>query len=478
MPKNKQTAIKGVAWSTIERFSVQGIQFLVSIVLARLLTPADFGLVAIVIVFSTIFQTINESGFNLALIHKLDRDDLDYSTVFYSNIVIGVVSYLILFFIAPFLADFYGAESFTMVMRTLSLTLIVNAFGLIQTAKYTINIDFKTLARASLVAAIFSGIFGVIFAYVYHNVYAIVFQSLLYSFVYVLLMWTYSKWRPKIVFSTKRFKDLFDYAYKLIFARLISVVFEDIYSLAIGKLYTPSVLGLYNRASAFTYVSSRNIIGSVQRVSIPMLCQAQKSNVDMQAVLLKFICSTALIVYPLLAGLMVLAEPLVEVILGDKWTGAAKFLYYTCPIGYFYLISTFNRNVFNATGRTDWALKAEVLKKTIFVAIFLLTTQYQIDILLIGLIIISLIEMLIDAYFTYRQIGTTLLLQLKSLFPIVVSSLIMAVVVGFTINLFYSNVLKLFAGGIVGFAVYFLCCYLLNICGVREQVNIIKNKVC
>lgn len=477
MKTSKNKAINGIAWSTIERFSVQGVQFIVSIILARLLTPTDFGLVAIVVVFSTIFQTINESGFNLALIHKLDRDDVDYSTVFYSNIAIGVISYLLLFFIAPFLADFYGAESFTMVMRIQSLTLIVNAFGLVQTAKYTINVDFKTLARASLIAAIVSGMIGIIFAYIYHNVYAIVLQSLLYSLVYVFLMWAYSKWRPKIVFSTKRFKGLFDYAYKLIFARLISVVFEDIYSLAIGKLYTPSVLGLYNRASAFTNISSRNIIGSVQRVSTPMLCQAQKSNVDMQAVLLRFISSTALIVYPILAGLMVLAEPLVQVILGSKWSGASIFIYFTCPIGFFYLISTFNRNVFNATGRTGWALKAEIIKKMIFVGVFLLTMRFQIEILLIGLIAISIIEMIVDTYFTYRQIGTTLLFQLKSLLPIILSSLIMAVVVGFTESLFSNNLAKLFVGSIVGLVVYLLICYFFNICGIKDQINI-NNKIC
>lgn len=474
MQKNK--AVRGIAWSAIERFSVQGVQFLVSIVLARLLSPADFGLIAIVLVFSIIFQTINESGLNTALIYKQDRDELDFSTAFYTNIVIGIVSYLLLFFASPWIASFYESNELISVMRVLSLNLIISSLGLVQLAKYTINVDFKTQARASLIAALISGTIGIVTAYISHSVYAIVAQQLTNNFIYVLLMWIFAKWKPMLAFSFIRFKILFTYAYKLILARLISVLFDDIYSLAIGKLYSPTVLGYYNRAMSFRSVLSRNLISIVQRVSVPVLCEAQKNNNEMQKVLLKFMSMTALIVYPLLAGLMVLSKPLVFVVLGEKWIETSTMLLLGCPVGFFYLISTFNRNVFNATGRTDWALKAEVIKKIIFIGVFLITMQYQIKVLLIGLIVISIIEMVIDTAYSRMQIGISLYTQIKSLFGILCAVFVMSFVVAIMTCLISNAYIQLIAGFAVGVLVYSTICYLFDICNFRKELRNAVNK--
>mgnify|MGYP000275061936 CR=1 FL=1 len=477
MQKNKNKAVSGIAWSAIERFSVQGVQFLVSIVLARLLTPADFGLIAIVLVFSVIFQTINESGLNTALIYKQDRDELDFSTAFYTNIGIGIVSYLLLFFASPWIASFYESDELISVMRVLSLNLIISSLGLVQLAKYTIKVDFKTQARASLIASLISGATGIIIACISHSVYAIVAQQLTNNSIYVLLMWIFAKWKPMLAFSFARFKVLFTYAYKLILARLISVLFDDIYSLAIGKLYTPTVLGYYNRAMSFRAVLSRNLISIVQRVSIPMLCEAQKNNNEMQKVLLKFMSSTALFVYPLLAGLMVLSKPLVLVVLGEKWLDTSTMLILGCPVGFFYLISTFNRNVFNATGRTDWALKAEIIKKTIFIGIFLITMNYPIKVLLIGLIVISIIEMIIDTAYSRMQIGISLYAQIKSLFGILCAVSVMSFAVAIVIFLISNIYIQLFVGFVVGVLVYSITCFLFNICNFRNELRNVVNKI-
>ena len=468
-PNKKNKAIAGVAWSAIERFSVQGIQFLVSIVLARLLTPDDFGLVAITLVFSAIFQTINETGLNTALVHKLDRDDLDFSTVFYANIVIGVVSYIILFVISPFVASFYDNPQLVPVMRLLSLNLIINSFGQVQLAKYIIKVDFKTQARASLIGVFFSGTIGIVTAFATHSVYAIVIQQISNSSIFVLIMWFLAKWKPMFAFSFHRFKSLFSYAYKLILARLISVVFEDVYTLAIGKLYTPATLGYYNRAMSFRTILSRNLINIVQRVSTPLLCEAQKDNEEMQRVLLKFMSTTALFVYPLLAGLMVLSKPLVLVVLGEKWLETSTMLIYGCPVGFFYLISTFNRNIFNATGRTDWALKAEIMKKFVFIGIFLLTMNYDIKILLIGLIVISIMEMLVDTAYSRKQIGISLITQIKSLFGVLFATLLMSIAILVVNELIKSPVLQLIVGAFVGMVLYFIFCFSLNAANFRND---------
>ena len=471
MPTSKSKALKGVLWSALERYSVQGIHFIVSIILARLLAPEDFGIIAIVMVFTTIFQTINEAGFSTALIHKQNRDELDYSTALITNISIGLVSYLIIFLTAPLIALYYEVPILTQVMRVLSLTLIINAFGIVQIAKFTINVDFKSLAKASLIASIISGVIGIFVAYKFRNVYGIVSQSLIYSIINVILMWIIAKWCPRTFFSFARFKNLFDYAYKLILARLINVIFDDIYALAIGKLYSSIQLGYYNRANSFRQVLSKDIINTIQRVSVPLLCEAQNNNERMTNVLIRFIHNTAAIVFPLLAGLMVLNKPFVSVLIGDKWLPAADVILLICPIGFFYLISTFNRNVFNATGRTDLALKAEVLKKVFFVFIFLLTFRYSMNILLLGLNVIAIFEMIYDTYFSRKQIGITLLQQLKALSSIITSSALMSFSI-LLINPFlsFNPYVNLFVGLLVGIVVYGILAFAFNIANIRTMV--------
>ncbi len=474
----KKKAVKGVAWSAIERFSVQGVQFIISIILARLLTPSDFGLVAIVLVFSTIFQAINESGFNTALVHKQDRDNLDFSTAFVTNLAIGVISYCILFFLAPLIAKFYENENLINVMRLCSLSLIINAFGLIPMAVFTIRVDFKTQARASFTAAVISGLAGIVSAYYIKNVYAIVIQYLAYNIVYVSLMWMFVKYSFNVRFSTERFKSLWNYAYKLILARLIYLIFDDIYSLAIGKLYTPAQLGFYNRANSFRQVSSKNIINIVQRVSVPLLCENQKDNLAMVRIHLKFMKATALMVFPIVTGLMVLSKPFITVLLGEKWLPTADLFLLVCPIEFFYLISTFNRNIYNATGKTDWALQSEIVKKTFFILIFLITLNSSLQVFLIGLIIISILEMLYDTYFAKKQIGVTLFEQLKSLLPVLLASAVMGLLVSFVYFITSNIYFQLIIGVIIGVVSYAFICYCFDISDFKANVTIfLKSKI-
>ena len=473
LKKNK--VLSGIAWSSIERFSVQGVQFIVSIILARLLTPNDFGLIAIVLIFTSIFQTINESGFSVALIYKLDRDETDFSTAFFSNIVIGTLSYLIIFSIAPIISKIYDIDIITPIMRYLGLNLIITSFGIVQTAKFTINVDFKTQAKASLLAVTISGIIGIILAIKFKNVYALVIHSIVFSILHVSLSWRYAKWRPKFIFSIYRFKYLFEYANKLILSRLISVIFEDLYSFAIGKIYSPSLLGYYNRANSLMVLSSRNIVGIVQRVSVPLLCEKQNDFHQMQQVLIRFIVSTAVIVFPILSFIMIFSKPLILVLLGENWLVSAELLLYVCPIGFFYLISTFNRNIFNATGRTELALKAEIIKKLIFVGVFFITVQFDIKILLLGMILNSILEMIFDTYFSWKQIGISLLYQLKSLVPVIIATITTSVFLIPILFISATNFIKLLLGFIIGLIIYTSLCYAFNIAEIRKILRKYNN---
>jgi O-antigen/teichoic acid export membrane protein len=265
----KQKATKGVLWSAIERFSVQGVQFVISVILARLLFPEDFGLLALVFIVINVLQTINEVGFGASLMFKQDRDDLDFSSVFVLNIFMGVFLYIVLYLTAPFLASFFNQPQLTLITRITGISLLINSFVVVQRTKLLIEVNFKTQAKASLIAVIISGAIGIIAALQNYGVWALVFQILISSSLNVILIWKYVKWRPSLSFSYDRFLFLFNFAYKLIIARLINTIFEQVYSLVIGKIYSPAQLGYFNRGQSFIFLTSNNITGIIQRVSTP-----------------------------------------------------------------------------------------------------------------------------------------------------------------------------------------------------------------
>ena len=468
---SKRRTVKGVVWSGIERFSVQFIQFVISVILARLLVPEDFGLLAIILVVMNILQTVNEAGFGEALMQKLDRDELDFSTVFVFNIFLGVIMYGLLYLLAPIIAVFFEQLELTPLIRILGLNLIISSLVVVQRTRLIIRIDFKTQAKASLIAVIISGSIGIFCAYKGMGVIALLIQSLLNNGINTLLIWNLAKWQPKLQFSYDRFVRLFNYAYKLILTRLINSVFNEMYSLVIGKVYSPSQLAYFNRAKSFEQLSSNNITSMVQRVSTPLLCEFQTDHEKIGRILLKFIRHTAFIVYPLLFGLFVLAEPIVSVILTDKWLPSVWILQVLCPVGLFDVISTFNRNVFNATGRTDWALQSEVIKKTIFVVILAIAIYFGFDALIYSQVIIALIEFFISVYYTKKQIGLTIFEQIKSVSSIIVASCFMAFSVLFVTSVLSNNFIKLIVGIGVGIFIYFIITYLFNILDFRTFIR-------
>jgi teichuronic acid exporter len=471
----KQRATKGVFWSAIERFSVQGIQFVISIILARLLFPADFGLLALVFIVINVLQTINEVGFGASLMYKQDRDDLDFSSVFILNIFMGVFLYIILYFTAPFLAVFFTQPQLTLITRITGISLIINSFVVVQRTKLLIEVDFKTQAKASLIAVLFSGVIGILAAFKGYGVWSLVFQILVSSVLNVLLIWKFVKWRPRLLFSYVRFLFLFKFAYKLILARLINTIFEQFYSLVIGKVYTPAQLGFFNRGQSFILLTSHNLTGIIQRVSTPLLCEAQNDHKQMGQILNKFISSTALIVYPILFGLFILAEPLISVVLTDKWLPSVPILQIFCPVGILYVINTFNRNVFNATGRTDLALRTEIIKKILFIIIVLFSIRLGFTALLISQIFIAIIELFIETYYTKKQIGLTLFQQLNSIKSIFFASVVMGVIIYLSTYYMVSGFLKLMSGTLIGFVTYSILCYIFNIGNSRVYfIKIIK----
>lgn len=463
--------LKGVSWSAIERFSVQAVQFVISVILARLLMPEAYGVVALALVILHVLQTVNEMGFGAALMQKLDRDELDFSSVFVMNMVMGVSLYAILFFTAPLLERLFDVEGLATVTRWIGLNLIITSFVVVQRTKLFIAVDFKTMAKASLVAVIISGIAGVVYAYNGGGVMALVVQSLLSNLITTVLIWVQSKWRPSFRFSWERFVKLFNYAYKLILARFVNTAFNEVYSAVVGAFYSPAQLGLFNRAKSFETMSSNNITTIVQRVSTPILCEKQKNHKELGDSLMFFIRNTAFVVFPLLCGMFVLADPLIRVLLTDKWEGAIWILQVLCPVGIFYVFSTFNLNIFNATGRTDWALKCETIKKIVDFAIIIGAVSISFEALVWSQVVIAVFEMVVNLWYTKRQIGLGYFKQFKSVAGVLICSALMAFVVALVASLIDTVLLKLIVGVLAGVIVYAGLCLAINVNNSRNMIK-------
>lgn len=461
----------GVFWSAIERFSSQGIQFVISIILARLLLPQDYGIIAIAMIIVTILQGINDAEFGVALMHKLDRDDLDISTVFIFNIVLGIFLYVIVFFTSPLIAAFFKEPALTVVNRLLGLSLIINSFVSVPRTLLFIKVDFKTMSKASIIASIMSGIIAIGMANYGYREMSLIVQFIIYNLVNLVIIFFYVKQYPSFRFSFERFKPIFNYTYKLLGARLLKVIFAQGYPLIIGKYYSISQLGYYNRALSFQSISSNNITQIIQRVSTPLLCEVQHSKEDLKRVLIKFIRLAMMIVLPLSCGIFILAEPLITTILTEKWLFTATVLKIICPISVFYVFNTFNRNLFNATGRTDLALKSEIIKKLIIIPIAVGLIFLSFKTMIFGLVIIEIIDFFISTHYTKKQIELSAWEQIKSMRDLFGMSLVMSLVIIVSTMFIENNFWKLFTGTILGALTYFLLVYVFNIFEIQIIVN-------
>lgn len=469
--------VKGVSWSAVERFSVQIVQFIVSIVLARLLMPEAYGVVALAFVVLNVLQTVNEVGFGAALMQKLDRDELDFSSVFVMNMVMGVTLYGILFISAPLLERLFSVAGLTPVIRWIGLNLIITSFVVVQRTKLFIAVDFKTMAKASFCGAIVSGFVGVVYAYYGGGVMALVVQSLLNNLITTIIIWIQAKWRPTLRFSWKRFVRLFNFAYKLILSRFVNTAFNEVYSAVVGAFYSPAQLGLFNRAKSFETMTSSNITTIVQRVSAPIFCEKQNDYKELGESLMSFIKNTAFFVFPLLCGMFALADPLIRVLLTDKWEGAIWILQVLCPVGICHVFSTFNLNIFNATGKTDWALQCEIIKKIVDVVIILFAVSISFEALVWSQVVIAVFEMIVNLTYSKKQIGLGLLTQLKSLGSILICSVLMTICVIIVSSQIDNNLIQLIVGILTGITVYAILCYIFNINDSRTLVKkYIKDK--
>ncbi|MCD8236256.1 MAG: lipopolysaccharide biosynthesis protein [Prevotellaceae bacterium] len=454
MSEIRRQTLSGVKWSAIERFSVQGIQFLLGLIIARILSPSDYGVVAVLGIFMAVSQSFIDSGFSNALIRKIDRMEVDFSTVFYFNIVVGIICYVIMYVAAPLIAVFFKQPLLTDITRVLSLNLFLSSLTVVQVAKLTIKIDFKTQGIINLVATLLSGALGVYWAWKGYGVWTLVYQSVTGSVIRTLLLWGLSRWRPQLVYSWKSFQNLFSYGSKLLASGLLHTVYSEMSTIAIGRYYTTEDLGNYARGQAFSSLPSSNITGILQRVTFPILARIQNEEEHLVEVYRKYIKLTSMCIFFLMVLLAALAKPLVLCVLTDKWSGAVIFLQIFCFAMMFDHICQLNLNLLQVKGRSVLFLKLEIIKKIIAVGILLVSIPWGVLAICISKIIYTQIAVYINTYYTGKLFYLGYMQQMRDFMPYLGLSLVACSLVWVLSLVVENNFVLLFLGAVCSTAVY------------------------
>lgn len=428
---DKRVIISSLFWKFFERAGTQLIQFGVTIALARILAPDDFGLVALIAIFISIASVFVQSGLNTALIQKKDADDLDFSSVFWASLGIAVATYTILFFGAPFIADFYEHPSLTVVIRVLAITLFIDVFSSIQNAYVARNMLFKKLFFRSVGAIIPSGAIGLTLAFCGFGIWALVAHQFCNAFLAVAIMWFTIPWRPSFKFSFTRFKSLFTYGWKLLVSSLIDVVYTNLRGLIIGKFFSPADLAYYNRGDTFPFLIVNNINTSIGSVLLPSFAAAQNDIAQLKKMMRRSIITSTFIITPMMAGLAAMAHQVVLLILGEKWLPCVPFVQIYCFMYLFYPIHTTNLSAIKAVGRSDVFLKLEIIKKICGLSLLIGSYFYFKSPIGIayGALVSTILCSFINANPNRKLLGYGYLEQIKDIFPTFILTVPMGIAV-------------------------------------------------
>lgn len=416
MGEFKEKTLSGVKWNAIGRFSTQGVSFVISVLLARILSPSDYGVIGMIGIFLAISQTFIDSGFGSALIRKKDCTDTDYSTAFYFNVVVGIVCYLILFFCAPFIANFFDTPILKDIVRVLSINLFLGSLTIVQGAQLTAAVDFKSQAKIGLAATVVSGCVGLIMAYSGYGVWSLVYQSVSSSVVRTLLLWIVTKWRPLRTFSKQSFKYLFGFGSKILSASLLHTIYSNLTTILIGKFYTPKDLGYYSRGESLAQLPSSNITGILSSVTYPILSKLQDDDERLIQVYRKYIRITSMVIFFGMFLMAALAEPLITTLFTDKWENSIIYLQIFCFTYMFDHICSLNLNILYVKGRSDLVLRLEVIKKTISISMIVAAIPFGVLAICISRTLYTQIAVIINTYYTGKLFGLGYVSQVKDFF--------------------------------------------------------------
>ncbi|AIY13938.1 MULTISPECIES: lipopolysaccharide biosynthesis protein [Cellulophaga] len=449
----KSKAIKGFSWTAVEGFFSQGFMFVVGILLARILTPEEFGIIGIITAIVTILNSIIEGGFTSALIRKIDSDNNDYNTVFYTNLITSIIIYLVLFTFSEKISNYFDVQILNKILKISGTIIIINAVTIIQRTLLTKLLDFKKIAIISIISSIISGSISIILAYLDYGIWSLVFLAVSRPLINGILLWTTTKWSPSMIFSKSSFKELFNYGYKLLISNLINTAYKNIYYFIIGKYFSPVSLGYYTRADQFQAPFSNNITLAIRRISFPILSEYQDDKHTLKLKFVKFLKFSIFLNFTVMICLITIAKPLVIVLIGEKWIQSIYYLQMLCIPGILYPLQVLHLNLLLIKGYSNLNLKLEIIKKIILLPLILITATYSIEIMLYGLIFFSIIEFFINSSYTKSILNYTIKEQFIDLYKYsrvpLIMGIVMFLITNLKINNYYMIIIQITAGFIV-----------------------------
>ena len=470
----KNKTVKGVAWSSIDNVTQYGVSFVVSIVLARLLSPDDYGLIGIIAIFTAVCSTFIYAGFGTALIRKKDATDEDYNTVFLVNLVTSLFLYAVIYLCSPLIADFFKREELIVLTRVSALGMIIGALALVQQTILTKRIDFKTQTKITFIASIVSGAVGIVMALIGFGVWALVYQGLISGIVRTMLLWIYNKWIPNLRFSNKSFQELFGFGWKLMVSGLLDTVWKQLYQVVVGKFYNPATLGQYTRAKGFSELFSSNLTSVIQRVTYPVLSTIQDEKERMVVAYRKIIKFSMFISSITMFALGAVSEPLIYCLIGPKWHEAAIYLPLICISASTYPLHALNLNMLEVQGRSDLFLGLEIIKKIIAVGPLFIGAFIGIMPMLYTNLITTVIAFFLNSHYSGKMVGYSSWMQIKDVAPSYGIATAVALSVFYLKFLPITNWVILPLQGIIGLTTFLMVCRLFHIEELDAAIDMLR----
>ena len=469
----KDKTVKGVGWSAIDNVVQYAVSFIVSIVLARLLSPDDYGLLGIIAIFTAICTALINGGFTNALIRKKEVTDDDYNTAFIVNLGLSLLLYVIIYFCSPLIASFFGREELVLLTRISSIGMIIGAFAIVQQTRLTKRIDFKTQTKITLIASISSGIVGIIMAVFRCGVWSLVAQGLVLQVLRTCLLWFYNHWSPKLLFSKASFTDLFGFGWKMMVSGLLDTVWKELYQVVVGKFYSPGTLGHYTRAKQFSQLFSSNLTNVIQRVTFPVLSNIQDDKERMVSAYRRIIKTTMFISAVAMFALGAISEPLLYCLIGPKWHEAATYLPLICIAGSLYPLHAINLNMLQVQGRSDLFLGLEIIKKALALGPLFIGAFVGIMQMLYFNLIFGIIAFFLNSYYSGKFIRYSSWMQIKDIAPSYGVAIVVALSVYFLKYLPISNWIILPLQIVLGGTVFFVICKMTKIQEYEETRQLV-----
>lgn len=470
----KSQATKGIIWTALGSFSVQGIQFVIGIVLARLLLPSDYGIIGMIAIFLAISTTFVDSGMGSGLIQKSNCTEQDYSTVFVFNFGISVFCYLLLFVAAPYIAAFFKTPALVAITRIVSLNIVISSLTVVQSTRLTKAMDFKKIANINIMAVLVSGLIAIYFAYAGFGVWSLVIRSLASSVITVCLLWYFSRWKFSVYFSKQSFKELFGYGSKLLAAGIYATTLNNIYNIVIGKAYSSKDLGFYTQAKSFADLTAGTVTSVIQQVTFPLLASLKEDQTRMIAVYRRIVKMSSFFIFPAMTLLSILSAPFVTLFLGKNWLFTIPLLQVMAFARIFYPLSALNMNILNANGRSDLFLKVDLAKFPLILIAMAITLPMGVKAMVIGQVITSFLAYFINAYMPGKLYGYGALKQFKDIWVYMIASGLMAAITLITLHFINSPVLQLMVGFIVASFTYILICFLMKVDEITEVKEVLR----